>query len=197
MKYKIFAVIILAFALVLANIKFSNFKFKHIVINKEFPYKIGDWVGEDVEPYESTYEILKKEELLFRKYKNIHTGEILMLSIVSGERRENVHGPTVCYQGQGIKFLNDKVVNIDKNTKVNFILGSKNKHKLYIYYWYTDFDKIFLDSFKFSVDLRKRMILNQPIEGMGLVIVNAYRPNDKETKNFAADVNNILLNLEN
>ena len=39
MKYKLFSIIILFAAFIFANIKFSDFKYKPININKVFPYK--------------------------------------------------------------------------------------------------------------------------------------------------------------
>ena len=196
MKYKLFSIIILFAAFIFANIKFSDFKYKPININKVFPYKIGAWKGQDIKPDESVYDVLKKDEFLFRKYKNTLNSDSVILSIVSAERRENIHGPSVCYQGQGIKFLEESTIKIDKMNKANFVVGSKNKQKLLAVYWFTDFEQKFTDSVKFSLNVRRRMLWNKPIKSMGLVAINAPDKNKKDIIDFAAQINNILINLK-
>jgi EpsI family protein len=67
------------------------------------PYKIGDWVGTDVEVQPAAIDLLKPNKLLQRRYRNTETGAVTQVLIVHcGDTRDMLgHFPPVCYPAHG------------------------------------------------------------------------------------------------
>lgn len=70
---------------------------------ESIPYKIGRWVGTDVEVQPSAVRLLKPNKLLQRRYVNPETGASVQLLIVHcGDTRDMLgHFPPVCYPAHG------------------------------------------------------------------------------------------------
>lgn len=78
------------------------------------PYKIGDWVGTDVEVQPAAVRLLNPNRLLQRRYRNAETGQVAQILIVHcGDTRDMVgHFPPVCYPAHGWVQLEAKPVQV-------------------------------------------------------------------------------------
>ncbi len=67
------------------------------------PYRVGSWVGEDVEVPPSAIEILRPNAILSRRYDRLGGGGSMQLLIVhcSDARDMQGHHPPVCYPAHG------------------------------------------------------------------------------------------------
>lgn len=67
------------------------------------PYRIGPWVGSDVEPLEGAVRLLKPNALMQRRYVDPSSGRSVSLLVVhTGDVRDMVgHYPPVCYPAHG------------------------------------------------------------------------------------------------
>lgn len=67
------------------------------------PYKIGDWIGTDVEVQPAAVQLLNPNKLLQRRYRNTETGQSAQVLIVHcGNTRDMLgHFPPVCYPAHG------------------------------------------------------------------------------------------------
>ena len=72
------------------------------------PFNIGNWVGQDVEVDELTYQILETKNVLSRLYRN-EKGETVHLLLVGSERDRRVaHPPEVCYISSHYDVVNSR-----------------------------------------------------------------------------------------
>ncbi len=67
------------------------------------PYRIGNWVGEDVEVPRGAIEILRPAAILSRRYSNVESGLVADLLIIycNDSRDMEGHFPPVCYPANG------------------------------------------------------------------------------------------------
>ena len=67
------------------------------------PYKVGDWVGMDVEVQPAAVRLLNPNKLLQRRYRNAETGQSVQVLVVHcGDTRDMLgHFPPVCYPAHG------------------------------------------------------------------------------------------------
>jgi EpsI family protein len=103
-----------------------------------FPKRIGDWEGEEIELRESDYAILETRNLIMRNYKNLTRGETVNLYIIySSDNRRALHPPEICYTGGGAGTILDKgVINLASGFKVNkFLIENKNASQLVVYWF--------------------------------------------------------------
>jgi len=103
-----------------------------------FPKKIGDWEGEDLELRESDFAILETRNLIMRNYKNLTRGEEVNLYIIySSDNRRALHPPEICYTGGGAgTILEKKVISLASRFKVNkFLIENKNFSQLVVYWF--------------------------------------------------------------
>ena len=77
-----------------------------------FPFKMGEWVGKDIEIGEYNYKILQTRNLIVREY-NHPSGARLNLNIIYSETNRSVfHPPEVCLMGSGVEILDKKTEKI-------------------------------------------------------------------------------------
>lgn len=71
------------------------------------PYKIGPWLGQDLETPLYAVKLLKPNKILQRRYDNFQTGEVVTLMIVHcGDVRDMIgHFPPNCYPAHGWRSL--------------------------------------------------------------------------------------------
>jgi len=81
------------------------------------PYRIGSWVGSDVEPLESAVELLRPNAIMQRRYVEPASGRSVSLLVVhTGDMRDMLgHYPPVCYPAQGWREIdsNARLLNVD------------------------------------------------------------------------------------
>lgn len=67
------------------------------------PYKVGDWIGADVEVQPAAVRLLNPNRLLQRQYRDPATGRSVQVLVVHcGDTRDMVgHYPPVCYPAHG------------------------------------------------------------------------------------------------
>lgn len=67
------------------------------------PYKVGDWIGTDVEVQPAAVRLLNPNKLLQRQYRHAQTGAVTQVLVVHcGDTRDMVgHFPPVCYPAHG------------------------------------------------------------------------------------------------
>jgi hypothetical protein len=67
------------------------------------PYKIGDWVGTDVDVPPAAQQLLRPNKLMQRRYRNIETGRTFNVLIVHCKDSRDLvgHFPPVCYPANG------------------------------------------------------------------------------------------------
>lgn len=70
---------------------------------KEFPVKVGNWTGMDVEISETVLKAADNDDYLMRKYENKATGQSVNLYIAFSSRPSTMRGhrPEVCYPASG------------------------------------------------------------------------------------------------
>ena len=106
---------------------------------RDFPYKIGNWRGKDLEVSEKEYEILETRNLISREYVN-PSGERLFLFIIYSETNRAVfHPPEVCMMGSGLKIVDKKIEKIDASKykfSVNKLYAQKNGYQSAALYCY-------------------------------------------------------------
>lgn len=133
----IIAAIILIAVAVMVNLP-AKFDATHEAQMSEFPKKIGDWEGEDLELKESDYAILETRNLIMRNYKNLTRGEEVNLYIIySADNRRALHPPEICYTGGGAGTILEKgVVALNADFKANkFVIENKNLSQLVVYWF--------------------------------------------------------------
>lgn len=198
LKHKIIVLIFLLSSLVIANLHFNNHKNKLILINQAFPYKISNWEGKDIKSAKSIYEMIDKEEFLFREYHNTANNQKVILAIVLTNKRDHIHDPEVCYRGQGISMENEKPLKIDPAFVANYVYGATVKENYNMLYWYTDLENSYSNRAIFMKDIAKILFFDKPSNGFGLVVLLG---TEKETKRkdlslLAEDINNYLKTLK-
>jgi len=199
MKYKLIVLIILLSALFLANIHFNNHKNQVIFINQVFPYKIGSWEGKNIKPAKSTYEMIDKEEFLFREYRNKLDNQKVILAIVLTKKRDHVHDPDVCYRGQGISMVNERPLQVNSNFIPNYVYGKTAKERYNMLYWYTDLNKSYNNRVKFMKNITKSLFFDNNSNGFGLIVILGTEKESKkqDLTKFADNINNHLKILKN
>jgi len=103
-----------------------------------FPKRIGDWEGEDLELRENDYAILETKNLIMRNYKNLARRDTVNLYIIySSDNRKALHPPEICYTGGGAGTILEKgITALNANFKANkFIIENKNLSQLVVYWF--------------------------------------------------------------
>jgi len=69
----------------------------------QFPYEVGDWIGEDLEVSETVLKVAGNDDYLMRSYTNSKTGQVINLYIAYSARPRTMRGhrPDVCYPASG------------------------------------------------------------------------------------------------
>ena len=72
-------------------------------IADRLPYRIGEWVGTDVEPPAGAVSLLKPNLLQGREFKNAATGERATITLIQCQDARDMsgHWPPICYRAQG------------------------------------------------------------------------------------------------
>jgi hypothetical protein len=67
------------------------------------PYRVGSWIGADVEPQRPAIEMLRPNRLLQRRYVSTDGAQVMSLLVVHcGDARDmQGHYPPICYPAQG------------------------------------------------------------------------------------------------
>ncbi len=101
-----------------------------------FPKTIGDWQSTNIQLSKNDYAILETTNLIMREYKN-PKGEIVYLYIVySGDNRNVVHPPEICYTGGGATIIEKSVLPLNNSLKVNkFVIEEKDSLQLVVYWF--------------------------------------------------------------
>lgn len=101
-----------------------------------FPKTIGEWQSRDLELSKRDFEILETTNLIMREYKK-PDGEIVYLYIIySGDNRNVVHPPEICYSGGGGNIIEKSVISLNNSLKVNkFVIEEKNSRQLVVYWF--------------------------------------------------------------
>lgn len=70
---------------------------------EDLPYKVGPWLGRDVEPSAAAVRLLKPNKILQRRYIDQETGrDVQVLIVHCGDTRDmEGHYPPVCYPAHG------------------------------------------------------------------------------------------------
>jgi len=70
---------------------------------KRVPYRIGDWVGEEVDVLDAAIELLRPNAILSRSYRRLEDGFSLSLLVVhcTDARDMGGHYPPICYPKSG------------------------------------------------------------------------------------------------
>jgi len=70
---------------------------------KDFPVKVGNWTGTDMEISETVLKAADNDDYLMRKYENSETGQSISLYIAFSARPSTMRGhrPEICYPANG------------------------------------------------------------------------------------------------
>ena len=191
MKYMFTVLILLICAVLFTNFHFKNSKANVPPINKVIPYKIDGWEGFDTKADRSVYDILDKNELLLRIYKNLKSGEIVSLAVVLTNKRDHIHDPEVCYRGQGISMNKETFINITPENKAINVYAKKQKAPYRIIYWYTDLNQTYTSRSRFMKDITISRFFDKPVRGYALITVMGPESNIGNI-DFAANVNDLM-----
>lgn len=112
---------------------------------KDFPMKIGSWIGKELPLDEETYKILETRNVLFRKYykqssERGETASVYLYIIYSEDNRKVSHPPEICYTGGGAELISKSQVSIDTGSqimRVNKFIVEEHKQKEMVLYWYS------------------------------------------------------------
>jgi len=81
----------------------------------DFPMAIGEWQSKDIPLSERDFEILETRNLIMREYKNF-SGELVYLYIIySGDNRNVVHPPEICYTGGGATIIDKSILSMNNS----------------------------------------------------------------------------------
>ena len=160
-----------------------------------FPLKIGDWEGEEIELRESDYAILETRNLIMRDYKNLTRGETVNLYIIySSDNRRALHPPEICYTGGGAGTILDKgVVSLTSGFKVNkFLIENKNFSQLVVY-WFKSGELSTYNYILQQLKTVKDRLMRKKTSGAMIRISTSVDPKNPEKglnliKSFAQDI---------
>lgn len=75
----------------------------------DFPMKIGDWVGTDLEVAKEQMQQTEAYGYISRRYVNQKTDDVITMMLLCGRTGPlSVHSPTVCLQGNGLQVRGDQ-----------------------------------------------------------------------------------------
>jgi len=110
MKSNTLGFIAIVILLSLTSILSLNLFFKERIARDQFdihkfPYKIGQWKGQDLEVTEREYKILETRNLISRQYVNPSDEAIWLFIIYSETNRKVFHPPEMCIMGSGLRMV--------------------------------------------------------------------------------------------
>lgn len=109
---------------------------------KSIPYKIGNWVGRDMELDEKTYEILETRNILSRLYLGPGNESVHLLLVSSNKDRRVAHPPEVCYTSSNYDIVSSQSAEFEvlgqKIPVKEFVAEDQNNpaHKEHVLYFY-------------------------------------------------------------
>lgn len=156
---------------VLVNLlRYSRVESKKLVNFSPIPLMLGDWRGEEYFFSDQTYQILKADASILRKY--IHrSGRELWLFISyfkSQEYGAQIHSPKHCLPGGGWKILSKEKIRINldagANLKVNkLIIAEKNSREI-MYYWFQTRGGVITSELGLKLDLMFNSLRRKPTD---------------------------------
>ncbi len=134
--YIVLAILVIVSIVGLASYLPARFEAAAEVKVSAFPKTIGQWQSTDIQLYKRDFEILETTNLIMREYKKAN-GEVAYLYIVySGDNRNVVHPPEICYSGGGATIIKKSVLPLNSTLKVNkFIIDDKDSCQLVVYWF--------------------------------------------------------------
>jgi EpsI family protein len=185
-------------------IPFYGFKHINKNINKEhflkFPYKIGEWQGEDINLEEKIYSILGTKNVIYRKFENKNNDIVWVLIIASVNNLSGFHPPEICYLGSNYEMVDRGYKEIN-GIKVNrLVLGYNNVEEI-VYYWFAVGNKILGSYYKQQLVLLKNYLEFKKLPGfMFKISIRAKKqeeqPREKILERFFQKlINNYSLSL--
>jgi EpsI family protein len=107
---------------------------------RDFPRRLGEWVGTDRELSDRQYELLETREVLFREFRKGGAGpEVLACVAVAGANRKVAHPPEICYRGQGWRIVDQSEVELTiagVKRRVQELHIEKNGREHLVQSWY-------------------------------------------------------------
>lgn len=134
--YIVLAILIIVSVIGLSSYLPARFEAADEAKVSAFPKTIGQWQSTDIQLSKRDFEILETTNLIMREYKK-PDGEIVYLYIIySGDNRNVVHPPEICYSGGGGTIIEKSVIPLNNALKVNkFIIEEKNSLQLVVYWF--------------------------------------------------------------
>lgn len=132
----IIGILVLAAAVGLSSYLPTRFESESEVKMADFPKDIGDWKGIDIELSNRDFEILETTNLVMRKYQDSKGNSVYLYIVYSGNNRNVIHPPEICYTGSGGAIIEKSVIAVTASIQANkFIIEDKNSRQL-VMYWF-------------------------------------------------------------
>lgn len=162
-----------------------------------FPTVIGDWQGTDMELSKRDFEILETTNLIMREYKNSKAESVYLYIVYSGDNRNVVHPPEICYTGGGATIIAKSVTPLTPVISANkFVIEDKDTHQL-VTYWFKSTNVNTYDYFKQQFKVVVDRMLRKKTSGALIRISTTMKGDDEKTalelvKGFAAQIEPLL-----
>lgn len=138
--YIVLAILVIVSVVGLASYLPARFEAATEAKVSAFPKTIGQWQSTDIQLSKRDFEILETTNLIMREYKNPN-GEIVYLYIIySGDNRNVVHPPEICYSGGGGTIIEKSVFPLNNALKVNKFVIEENDSLQLVVYWFKSGD---------------------------------------------------------
>ncbi len=145
-----------------------------------FPKTIGKWQSKDIELSKNDYAILETTNLIMREYKN-PKGEIVYLYIVySGDNRNVIHPPEICYSGGGATIIEKSVLPLNNALKVNKFVIEEGDSRQLVVYWFKSRDLQTYNYFKQQLKVVTDRMLRKKTSGALIRISTNIKDNNEK-----------------
>ena len=118
---------------------------------REFPARIGDWVGTEVPLDKEVVRILNPDRVIQKSYQKANSPPVNLLVLYYGtiEKADLSHSPIVCFTGQGWEIEDTTVQSIpvsgvnSSHIKVNQLVQKKLDTRMITLFWYQSAQKAY------------------------------------------------------
>jgi EpsI family protein len=156
---------------VLVNLlRYSRVESGSLVSFSSIPLELGGWRGEEYFFSDQTYQILKADVSILRRYTHRDGKELwfFISYFKSQEYGAQIHSPKHCLPGSGWKILSKEKIRINLDTgtnlKVNKLLIAEKNSREMMYYWFQTRGGVITSELGLKLDLMFNSLRRKPTD---------------------------------
>ncbi|MDZ7261143.1 MAG: EpsI family protein [candidate division KSB1 bacterium] len=191
-EYGIVVVLFLVTGIYVNLLRYSRVPVREQVDLTTIPMSFGQWQAQSFSLDQRTLEILKADQILWRKYSNSRGQTIWLFVAYFKDQKygEQIHSPRHCLPGGGWKIMDKKPAAIQvhgsppQQLNMNKLVNSNGRYTELMFYWFWTRRGTLTSEYGLKLDLAKNALLRQPTDA---AFIRIHLPLEEPSETLASE----------